>query len=87
MEKKIRHNLFVAAAALIDQSGKNSGAKRPEGQPMGRLWGVSREAKVEAGETPKRLWFASWEEELVSVVKNRISSLLLPLSEAWRTSI
>jgi 8-oxo-dGTP diphosphatase len=67
MEKKPTY-LFVAAAALIDQSGRILVQKRPEGKPMAGLWEFPG-GKVEAGETPEAALVRELEEELGIGVK------------------
>jgi 8-oxo-dGTP diphosphatase len=67
MEKNPTY-LFVAAAALIDQSGRILVQKRPEGKPMAGLWEFPG-GKVEAGETPEAALVRELEEELGIGVK------------------
>lgn len=55
--------VFVAAAALIDSSGRVLLAQRPEGKSMAGLWEFPG-GKVQAGETPEFALMRELEEEL-----------------------
>jgi 8-oxo-dGTP diphosphatase len=67
MEKNPTY-LFVAAAALIDQSGRILVQKRPEGKPMAGLWEFPG-GKVEKGETPELALVRELNEELSIAVE------------------
>lgn len=55
--------VLVAAAALIDQSGKVLLAQRPEGKSMAGLWEFPG-GKIEEGESPEFALVRELEEEL-----------------------
>lgn len=56
-------NLFVTAAALVDENGRILLQKRPEGKPMAGLWEFPG-GKVEIGETPEGALVRELKEEL-----------------------
>lgn len=51
--------VLVAAAALIDASGRVLLAQRPQGKSMANLWEFPG-GKVEAGEPPEYALMRSW---------------------------
>ena len=74
--------IWVAAAALIDESGKILVARRPPGRSMAGLWEFPG-GKIDEGETPEAALVRELEEELGIAVELPHLSVLTFVSHEY----
>lgn len=77
-------NVFVVAAAMVDDEGRVLIAQRPEGKQLAGLWEFPG-GKVEAGETPEAALIRELREELGIEVKQACLAPFVFASHSYET--